>query len=292
MQLRLFGNTGLEVSAVGLGAGQIGENGCDDDAARAVIRTALDSGVTFFDTARSYGRSEERLGRHLSRDENIVRSTKVGYDVPGARDWTAAAVLGGVDLALVRLQVDVIDVVFLHSCPLEVLQQGEVIDALHTARAAGKVRVAGYSGENEALAWAVDSGLFGAVQTSVNLVDQWSLYHVLAPAKAAGLGLVAKRPLANAPWRFSDRPVGQDAELYWERLRALGLRAPGEDWVATALRFASFTPGVSTAIVGTASPAHLREAMSAEARGPLEPEDYEVWRAAFLPYAEQWPGRV
>ncbi|MGN6330497.1 MAG: aldo/keto reductase [Motilibacteraceae bacterium] len=290
MQRRAFGSSGLEVSVVGLGAGHIGEESYDDATAARLLHAALDAGITFIDTARGYGASEERIGRHLrGRRDEVVLSTKVGYDVPGTEDWTAAAVRGGVDRALRVLQTDVLDVVFLHSCPLEVLERGEVVQALLAQREAGKVRVAGYSGENEALAWSVACGHFGAVQTSVNLADQWSLRHVLPAAAAAGLGVVAKRPIANAPWRFAQRPVGAYAEDYWERLRTLDLRPSDGDWHGTALRFSAYAPGVSTAIVGTGSPAHLAEAVAAAQAGPLPEPEVRRWRDVF---PADWPGLV
>lgn len=293
MQQRPFGRTGLQVPVVGLGAGHIGGSSYDDSAAARLLHTALDAGVTFIDTARGYGLSEQRIGRHLGgRRAEAVLSTKVGYDVPGAADWTAAAVRGGVDRALATLRTDVIDVVFLHSCRREVLERGEVIEALLAERDAGKLRVAGYSGENDALTWAVDSGAFGAVQTSVNVADQWSLHHVLAGAASKGLGVVAKRPLANAPWRFAERPTGQYAEVYWARLRSLGLQPADRDWASTALRFAAFSPGVSTAIVGTGSVDHLGDAVRHALRGPLPEQEYARWRDAFAPYADSWPGDV
>lgn len=291
MRRRPFGTTGLDVSVVGFGAGHIGSGGYDDAAAGALLHAVLDAGVTFLDTARGYELSEERIGRHLrSRRAEFVLSTKVGYDVPGAADWTAAAVSGGVDRALRTLRTDVLDVVFLHSCPRSVLERGEAVEALQAARYAGKVRVIGYSGENDALAWAVESGAFGAVQTSVNVADQWSLHHVLDSAAARGLGVVAKRPLANAPWRFAQRPVGDYAELYWERLQVLGLEPVAGDWLSTALRFSAYAPGVSTAIVGTGSRSHLTEAVTAAAPGPLLAAEFARWREAFSPYAEEWPG--
>lgn len=290
MQQNPFGTTGLTVSVVGFGAGHIGEAGYGDDAAAAVLRAALDAGVTFVDTARGYGLSEQRIGRLLPHRDGVVLSTKVGYDIPGARDWSAAAVAGGVDEALTRLRTDVLDVVFLHSCSRDVLERGEAIEALLGAQRAGKVRVVGYSGENDALEWAVHSGFFGAVQTSVNLADQWSLQHVLCSAAGRGLGVVAKRPLANVAWRFAERPVGAYADLYWQRLRELDLSPADGDWLGTAVRFSAFSPGISTAIVGTGSPAHLAQAVAAAERGPLPAEEYARWRDAFAAVGQDWPG--
>jgi aryl-alcohol dehydrogenase-like predicted oxidoreductase len=250
-------------------------------------------GITFIDTARGYGLSEQRIGSWLpAHREDVVLSTKVGYGVEGAADWSAAAVERGVDEALATLGTDVIDVVFLHSCPLDVLQRGDAVQALLACVEAGKVRVPGYSGENEALAWAAAAGVFGAVQSSVNLADQNSFREVLPVAARDGLGVVAKRPLANAPWRHADRPSGVYGETYWDRLRKMGLEPVADDWPGTALRFSAFSPGVSTAIVGTSNPANLEAAAAAVARGPLPDAERQRWEAAFAAHAGDWAGEV
>ena len=293
MLTRTLGATGIVVSALGFGAGHLDTADVDDEDARRLVHRALDAGVTFFDTARGYGASEERLGRILrGRRDQVVLSTKVGYDVPGERDWTPGAVTAGIDRARRLLDTEVIDVVFLHSCSLPVLRAGEVVEALVARRDAGAVRLAGYSGENEELAWAVASGAFDVVQTSVNLADQRSLTGSVTEASRRGLGVVAKRPLANAAWVPAERPSGRYGETYWERLRRMGLEPLVDDWAGTAVRFAVFASGVSTAIVGTSQPAHLEAAARAVARGPLPAGEVRRWREAFAAHGKDWPGEV
>jgi len=293
MLQRNFGNSSLTVSALGFGAGHIGYDDVSEREAHSLLDRAADLGVTFIDTARGYGLSEERIGSWLpGRRESVVLSTKVGYDVDGAEDWSAAAVTGGVDEALRKLGTDVIDVVFLHSCPLAVLQQGDAVEALQRCVDAGKVRVPGYSGENDALAWAGNAGLFGALQSSVNLADQRSRSDVLPAAGRQGLGVVAKRPLANAPWRHAERPVGVYGETYWERLRRMDVEPETDDWQGTALRFSAFSPGVSTAIVGTSQVRNLEAAAAAVGRGPLPDFERRRWEDAFAPHAPDWAGEV
>ena len=290
---RPLGRTGLTVSLLGLGAGRIGGPETGDADVDRLLGTAAELGVTLVDTARSYGASEERLGRALQgRRQAFVLSTKLGYGVPGVPDWTGASVEGGVDGALQRLRTEVIDVVHLHSCPREVLERGEVIDALHRAVLAGKVRVAAYSGENEALAWAVRSGAFGSIQCSVSLVDQGVLSVTAPEAAARGLGVLAKRPLGNAPWRFDQRPEAQDVAEAWERFRALALDPAGEPWDALAARFSAFAPGVSSILLGTATPAHLISVARALGDGPLPPETVSAIQAAHARVGPAWPGRI
>jgi aryl-alcohol dehydrogenase-like predicted oxidoreductase len=293
MQQHAFGHTGLFVSALGLGAGQVGAESLDDHAAGTFLNTALDLGISLIDTARGYGLSEERIGRHLAhRRSEFVLSTKVGYGIPGHADWTGDCITAGIEAALGRLHTDYIDIVHLHSCPLAILQAGEVIAALLRAKQQGKLRVAAYSGENAELAWAIDSGHFGSVECSVNLFDQWSLRHVLPGALDKGSGIIAKRPLGNAPWRHAARPTGDYCETYWTRMQMLALQPADMAWDEYALRFAAFAPGVSSAIAGTASLAHLRHNVSLIEAGPLPVSEVAGIAARFDEVGSEWGGEI
>jgi aryl-alcohol dehydrogenase-like predicted oxidoreductase len=291
MELRPFGTTGLTVPVLGFGAGHAGDPALDETEVGRLLHGALDLGVTLIDTARSYGLSEERIGRHLAgRRDEFVLSTKVGYGIPGYDDWTGPVIAAGVDAALGRLRTDRIDVVHLHSCPVAVLERGEVTAALQAAVAAGKVRVAAYSGDNAPLDWAVASGAFGSIETSVNLVDQRAIERTLPAAR--GLGVIAKRPAANAPWRFAERPAAEDVALYWERWHALGLDPGGYEWSELALRFAAYQDGVHCAIVGTSRLEHLRRNAEQVAKGPLPAATAAAIRDAFQVHGAAWEGQV
>jgi aryl-alcohol dehydrogenase-like predicted oxidoreductase len=285
---RPFGRTGLTVSALGLGGGQIGEADITDDVAERVLHGALDLGVTLIDTAHGYGTSEERIGRFLhGRRDGFVLTTKGGAGVDGHPDWSPAALTATIEESLRRTRSERIDVFFLHSCPVAVLERGDLQDVLDEAVAAGKVGVAGYSGDNAALAFAADSGRFGAIETSINLVDQRNLHDVVRHHPE--LGIIAKRPIANAPWRFSERPVGHYAELYWERFGALDLDPGALDWSELALRFSAFAPGVDCAITGTADLDHLRRNVDAASLGALPPGVLAAIAAAWGRAGADWP---
>jgi aryl-alcohol dehydrogenase-like predicted oxidoreductase len=293
MEQREFGKQGFRVSTLGLGAGHIGDPEADETQVAALLNQALDIGITLIDTARSYGMSEERIGRHIGhRRQQYILSTKVGYDVPGFDDWTYDCILAGVDAALTRLRTDYLDIVHLHSCPLEILQRGNVIRALHQARDQGKLRVASYSGENEELLWAIESGHFGGIECSVNLFDQRCLDHALPKAQARGMGVIAKRPLANAPWRFVERPHGDYCEEYWLRWKSMGLETNDMDWNELALRFAAFAPTVDSAIVGTSSIGHLLQNMNYLKHGPLPTERFEFLQELFRRCDVNWAGQI
>jgi aryl-alcohol dehydrogenase-like predicted oxidoreductase len=293
MLQRPFGSSGLTVSALGFGAGQIGGSDLTEGEAARILGAALDLGVTFFDTAPSYGLSEERIGRHLShRRREIVLSTKGGYGVDGVADWTGEVITRGIEAALGRLRTDVIDVFHLHSCDAATHARADIRRALEEARRAGKIRVAAYSGENEALDAAVDSGAFGSVQCSVNIADQRSLGGAIVRASERGMGVVGKRPLANAAWRFEERPRGDYAEVYWERLQSLAADLRNPDWPNLALRFSAFAPGVSVAIFGSKSVENLRRNAAIVAEGPLPAPVFENLRQWFRTHDRGWRGEI
>ncbi|HZH76973.1 MAG TPA: aldo/keto reductase [Archangium sp.] len=290
---RPLGSTGLEVSVLGFGAGPVGDPGLSEAEAEALLNGVLDAGINLLDTAPSYGQSEERIGRALQgRRRDFVLSTKCGYGVPGVEDWTGPCITQGIDLALRRLRTDYLDLVHFHSCPVEVLERPGVVDALRQAVAQGKVRVAAYSGESGPLSWALHSGAFGSVQTSVNVFDQRVLDWALPLAAEKGIGVIAKRPLGNAPWRYSERPDAPDVATYWDRMRTMGLDTGGLDWSELALRFAAFAPGVASCIVGTTRLENLQRNVHALEQGPLPADLVDRIRGAFRRNDQGWDGLI
>lgn len=254
----------LALPSLGLGAGPLGDGVVDEDRARAVVHAALDHGLGFFDTARSYGASEERLGRLLEGRKDVLVATKGGYGVDGVADWTPDVVRLGIDRALGILRRETLDVFFLHSCPRETLQNTAIIDELDRALRAGKIRARGYSGDGDALAFAVASGRFDVVECSVNVVDRANL------AVAGKIPLVAKRALMNAAFAHRDRPTREDVAVYWDRLRARPLDPSPLSWPELALRFAAHAPGVTCTLVGTTRPENVASARQAYDRGALD----------------------
>lgn len=286
---RPFGTTGLEVPVIGLGAMQLGDPAMPEDEAARLLHGALDLGCALVDTARSYGLSEERIGRHLAgRRDEFVLSTKLGYGVSGVPDWTPASVRIGIEQARERLRTDVIDILHLHSCGLDTLQSGGVLEALVAAVDAGTVRVAAYSGEGAALQWVVEHAGIGAIQASVNLCDQAALEGAIATAAARGIGVLAKRPLATAPWR-----AGSGEAVYRDRFAMIApALGPVADWAGLAIRFSAFAPGVHCCLVGTQRLAHLRAAVEAVSLGPLDPLLESAVHDSFRTHGSTWRGVV
>ena len=276
---------------LGFGAMQVGDPALAEAAVARLLNHVLDAGLTLIDTARSYGVAEERIGRHLAhRRDQFVLSTKVGYGVPGVPDWTYDCIVAGVDAARARLGTDVIDVVHLHSCSLEILRAGEVTRALSDCRAAGKIRVAAYSGDDVALRYAVESGAFGGVQASVNLCDQQAL-PVLRIAQGRGIGTIAKRSLAGRPWTgaYSGDAVHDEYRRRFDVLRD-ALDVPPGQWDEFALRFAAFAPGVDCVVVGGVDVANVDRNARAVGRGPLSPDENALLLKVYEAHGKDWRG--
>lgn len=267
MEKRSLGHTGLEVSRLGVGLAEIGHGLTFAQEAQAarVLNTALDAGINFLDTSACYGISEELIGRTIPhRRREYVLATKCGHVAGGydGEEWTAQTIRDSIDRSLSRMRTDYVDLVQLHSCGVDVLERGEVIQALQEARQEGKTRYIGYSGDNEAAEWAIDSEVFDTLQTSFNLVDQRARSRLFPKAKAKGMGIIAKRPIANGAWGAIESPSGY-ADPYFERAQTMAAMGPLPDAIKhrilLALGFTFAHDQVDTIIVGTRNPDHMTE---------------------------------
>ncbi len=293
MEYRDFGKCGFQVSAIGFGAGHIGGDDLSDREAEAILHQALDAGITLIDTARSYGLSEERIGKFLAhRRHQFILSSKGGYTFGDTPDWSYAATMGSIEESLTRMKTDCIDIYHLHSCDLSILHAGAAIAALDKAREQGKIRIVAYSGENEALGFAIGSHRFGSIQCSVNLFDQHCLDRFIPSAFASGMGIIAKRPLGNAVWRFDNRPDGHGHALYFDRFHRMKPDPEGLPWHELALRFSAYSPGISSVIAGSRNRQHLQENLRCMEQGPLPPARYDALRQLFTTLGDDHDGLI
>ena len=304
MEQTPFGKTGLMVTRLGIGASELGDyslSGDDVEKAGRVLNTALDGGINFLDTGACYRNSEELIGLTVSsRRDDYVLATKCGHargGLPG-EDWSAETVARSIERSLVRLKTDHLDLVQIHSCNLSVLERGEVIDALLKARDAGKTRFVGYSGDNEAARYAVESGLFDALQTSFNVVDQnANADGLLALAEEKGMGVIIKRPIANGAWGAKGSPTSEYGAEYFKRAKAMAAMgsipgAPG-DRILAALGFVFAHPEVDTAIVGTQNPDHMASNIEMMERGIGVPaEMVQEFHRRYDELREGWSSRT
>ena len=289
----------MHVSVLGFGGAEIGYEGANADTVARLLNSALDAGLNVIDTAECYVNSEELIGQTVGhRRKEFFLFTKVGHPRGvGTEDWSAGSILESIERSLSRLKTDVLDLVQLHSCSENVLRKGEVITALQTARERGYTRHIGYSGDSVAARYAVECGAFDTLQTSINIADQESLELTLPTARERNMGVIAKRPIANAAWKTGQKPMDSYQHEYWNRLRKLDydfLRERSVDEsVSYALRFTLSIPGVHTAIVGTSKPERWEGNARLLQDGPLSEPEFNAIRERWDDIAPKtWVGQT
>jgi aryl-alcohol dehydrogenase-like predicted oxidoreductase len=297
MERRRLGRTDMEASVLGFGGSEIGYEGASPRTVDRLLGAAIDAGLNVIDTAECYEDSEARIGAALGAHRHAVYLlTKCGHPRGyGRGDWRAASLLSSIERSLKRLRTDRLDLIQLHSCELADLRKGEAITALERARERGWTRYIGYSGDGEAARFAVECGRFDTLQTSVSVADQEAIELTVPAAKKQQMGVIAKRPIANAAWRYARRPAEPYYQPYWTRLRALdyAFLRDAERAVSVALRFTLAAPGVHTAIVGTKRPGRWAENARLLEAGPLPAAEYERIRARWKEVVEPgWTGQV
>ncbi len=270
MKLRPFGNTGMQVSEIGLGAWQLANPdwGTDDaDEALRIVRASLDAGCNFFDTAPAYnkGKSEEFLGQVLKPvRKNVIICSKFGHTAGWVTDFSAAAIRPSLEASLKRLQTDYIDILLMHNPPREMMD-GRVADQyaeMESLKQEGKIRAYGVS-----LDWQVELELMldttksQAAEVFFNAFYQ-EIKPAFARAKKQGVGLIVKVPL-DSGWlagryrrdsRFDDIRKRWPPEVIERRgllvEKFADLLPPGTSMAHAALQYCLAQPEVSTVIPG------------------------------------------
>jgi aryl-alcohol dehydrogenase-like predicted oxidoreductase len=110
--------------------------------------------------------------------------------------------------------------------------------------------------------------------------------------KSKGIGIIAKRPIAGAVWRFTGKPESFAESHYWHRFHAMHLNPHGMDWNELALRFTLQLEGVSSAITGTSKISHFRENIRIAEKGPLPEPVFREIREAFIKNDDNWTGLI
>ena len=298
MEKRGLGKTGLEVTPLGFGLAEIQRqevNGGDVSDAARVLETALDGGINFLDTAACYAGTEELIGRTVAhRRDEYVLATKCGHVVGNAtgEPWSAEVIEHSIDRSLRRMETDRVDILQLHSPKLDVLQNGEAVDAITRAREAGKTRFLGFSGDNEQAQWAVNSGVFDTLQTSFNLVDQHARNGLLADARDSGMGVIVKRPVANGAWGKPSNP-SYYAEAYLKRAGEMERLGPipeaPENPTLLAIGFVFAHPEVDTVLVGSNNASHVTANIDwVENRLPIAIEAVDELHHRFDHLGQDW----
>jgi aryl-alcohol dehydrogenase-like predicted oxidoreductase len=303
MQQRQMGPDGLTVPEIGLGCWQLGGgwgNDWNDDVAQQTLRTAIDAGVRFIDTADVYGdgASERSIGRFLAgrTDTDIVVATKLGRAGIYPDGYTRASLREATQRSLERLQVDALDLTQLHCVPTDVLRQGHVFDWLRELQQEGLVKRWGASVESveEGMICLAQDGLT-SLQVIFNIFRQKPAEVLFPRAAQRRVGIIVRLPLASGllggkitratTFRADDhRHFNRDGAMFnvgetfagleLERgITAIEQLAPlvpaGMTMAQMALRWVLDHPAVSVVIPGASRPDQVRANVDAAAVPPL-----------------------
>jgi aryl-alcohol dehydrogenase-like predicted oxidoreductase len=299
MEKRRLGKTDMHVSILGFGGAEIGFQGATEEMVGRLLKGALDAGLNVIDTGECYEGSEELIGKTVAdRRADYYLFTKCGHPRGiGSEDWSPGSLLESIERSLRRLRTDRLDLIQLHSCSESVLRKGDAIAALQTARSKGYARFIGYSGDSQPARYAVECEAFDALQTSINIADQQAIDLTIPLAREKGMGVIAKRPIANVAWKESHKPIESYHHVYWDRLNKLRYdfirNLPVEESIAHALRFTLSVPGVHTAIVGTTKPERWQENARLVEEGLLSEADFAAIRERWEEIAPaSWLGQT
>lgn len=299
MNYRPLGKTGLTVSCIGFGAWGIGGSTPDwasygpteDVESERALKRAFDLGVTLYDTAPVYGRSERLLGDALhDRRDKVVIASKAGLlDQNGGNDFSPSHLRATLQASLRNLRTDYIDLFQLHDPPVSLLRgRPEILEALHGMRKEGLTRAIGLSAKTpaDALIGVQELG-FEVVQANFNMIDQRAIETGLLQAcRDRGAGFIGRTPLCfgflTGRYPPGTRFEEGDHRLRWPRkqlelwARAYELfepvigRKPGQSSGQVAIRYCLSYPEVSSVIPGMLSVSQVEENIASDASGPLE----------------------
>jgi aryl-alcohol dehydrogenase-like predicted oxidoreductase len=286
LEKRTLGRTGLEVTALGYGAMEVrgsriwGGRPVTEEQADAILNAVLDAGINFIDTANDYGRSEEFIGRFIAkRRSEFVLATKCGCTVVRRDEttddtphiWTRENLFRGLHESLERMRTDHVDIMQLHNPTVEQVEQGDLVAALQEMKQQGKVRWIGCSSTLPHITTYIGWGVFDVFQIPYSALERQH-ENVISQAVRAGAGVIDRGGVARG-----EPGVGLGNEDRWKVYESANLdelREEGESRTAFLLRFLLSHPDISTTIVGTLIPEHLRENVAIAARGPLPADVY------------------
>jgi aryl-alcohol dehydrogenase-like predicted oxidoreductase len=312
---RLIPRLGRAVSCIGFGAWQLGADWGDvpESAAIAAIEAALDAGVTFIDTADAYGDglSERRIGSVLAGHAGTrpLVATKMGRRVPQEHaEYTPLRFREWIERSCQNLGVDRLDLVQLHSPPTAVIEDDSLFAALDELVDEGRIAAYGVSVEtaDQALTAIARPGV-ATVQIIVNAFRLKPLERVLPAAVEAGVGIIARVPLASGllSGRYGSDTTfaaddhrsynrhgeafdagetfsGVDFETGLEAVRRLAPLVPeGATMAQWALRFVLDQPGVSVVIPGARNAEQARANAAAAGLSPLSSDDLAAVRLVY-----------
>jgi len=298
MEMTRFGRTGLTVSVVGLGCGghsRLGQlTGATRSESERVVQRAIDLGITFIDTAVSYGNEDIVGAAIIGARDDLVLSTKALVSGPDGRPVTGSDLRRSLDGSLQRLRTDRVDVFHLHGVHAHeyrhcVEELRPVMSDLHDE---GKIRSVAISeafnvdSSHEMLRLALTDDCWDTMMVGFNIVNQSARRHILPRAIAQGVGVSAMYAVRRALASPAElRQIVQDliSEGYIDAggidpadpLGFLVREGEVESVTEAAYRYARHEPGIDVVLTGTGNVSHLEANAESITAAPLDPEHVE-----------------
>lgn len=295
MQYRRLGRTGLDVSVLSLGTGgpsRMGQaRGATDVEIVGFVKSALDLGINFIDTAPEYDHGESLLGRALrgTARESYALASKFRADRDGHQVSSPAELRASVTASLDRLGVESIDLLQFHGVTTETYRP--VVDTLYGTmeemRTEGKVRFLGITEkpandpDHQMLSVALDDDLFDTIMVGYSVVNQTAEASVIPRARSGDVGVIGMVAVRRVDsWRDHVETMASGGQLPAELMEAQPrgrdvmerlLGSHGGSLVSTGYKFVLRHPDVSTVLTGSSQLGHLEENIKA-AVGPMLPE--------------------
>lgn len=283
---KTLGRTGLSVTQLGYGAMEVrgsriwGGRPVTEEQAETILNAVLDAGINFIDTANDYGRSEEFIGKYISRRRseyylatkcgcNVVRKDEHTDDTPHV--WTRENLFRGLHESLERMKTDYVDIMQLHNPSVEQVEQGDLVSVLQEMKQQGKVRWIGCSSTLPHISHYIQEGVFDVYQIPYSGLERQH-ENVISQAAHSGAGVIDRGGVARG-----EPGEGLGGEDRWKKFSTANLdelREEGESQTAFLLRFLLSHPDIHTTIVGTLIPAHLQENIAIAEKGKLPVEIY------------------
>lgn len=277
MQYKTLGQTGLKVSRIGLGTAEIGftyglghKTVPSDADADCLLKSAVELGINFFDTASIHKLADERIARSgIAKISGVIIATKCAHFLEKGedpkKDELEKRIKDEVEISLKNLQLDTLPVLQLHGGTKEQIERGDVIEILGKLKQEGKAQFMGIStrGEEASLA-AIKSGFFDIIHVAYSILDQRMAGQVLPLAEQKNMGVInrsvfLKGALTSLRYKLPQPGLGPLAENAGEVNRLAKLYNMSLEELA--LKFVLAEDGISTSLVGTNNPNHLQQAV-------------------------------
>lgn len=287
MEKKILGRTGFSVTKLAYGAMELrGPRIWDgrkitEEQAQRILNAVLDAGINFIDTSYDYGRSEELIGKFISkrRDEYYL-ATKCGCMLSNKGDhdetlhvWTRDNLLHNIEVSLRRLKTEAIDLWQLHNPSPEAVKKGALLNVMEEVKAKGMVRRIGISTTQPEIEEFIKWDVFDSFQVPYSALQR-EHEEAISQAAAAGAGVIVRGGVARG-----DRAAGGQGEKTfwdtWEKARLDELLEAGQSRTGFLLRFTLSHPGMHTTIVGSLNPRHLVENLTQARAGALAEDVYD-----------------